>query len=79
MPNTPMMVGAGCTVYCPGQKATDSDSHIVKTMLEVSGICQLVPESMIDAIGALAGCGPAYVSTPRSVSSQNSNLNFRSI
>lgn len=61
MPNTPMMVGEGCSVYCPGQQATDFDIGLVKTILELSGICQLVPESMIDAIGALAGCGPAFV------------------
>ncbi|XP_022913220.1 pyrroline-5-carboxylate reductase 3-like [Onthophagus taurus] len=61
MPNTPMMVGAGCSVYCPGQHATDHDSFVVKTILEVSGLCQLVPESMIDAVGALTGCGPAFI------------------
>ncbi|KAI4457850.1 pyrroline-5-carboxylate reductase [Holotrichia oblita] len=61
MPNTPMMVGEGCAVYCPGQQATDFDILLVKTILELSGICQLVPESMIDAIGALAGCGPAFI------------------
>lgn len=61
MPNTPMMVGEGCSVYCPGQQATDFDIGLVKTILELSGICQLVPESMIDAIGALAGCGPAFI------------------
>lgn len=57
-----MMVGEGCSVYCPGQQATDHDIMLVKTILELSGIAQLVPESMIDAIGALAGCGPAFVS-----------------
>lgn len=56
-----MMLGEGCAVYCPGQQATDFDILLVKTILELSGICQLVPESMIDAVGALAGCGPAFV------------------
>lgn len=61
MPNTPMMVGEGCTVYCPGQQATAADIEVVKRILEVSGVCRLVPESMINAIGALAGSGPAFV------------------
>lgn len=63
MPNTPMMVGEGCTVYCPGQHATQEDIELVKTILEVSGVCHLVPESMINAVGALAGSGPAFVNT----------------
>lgn len=62
MPNTPMMVGEGCTVYCPGQNATEKDIEIVQKMLCSSGVCTLVPESMINAVGALAGSGPAFVS-----------------
>lgn len=61
MPNTPMMVGEGCTVYCPGQQATEEDISVVKLILEISGICMLVPEAMINAVGALAGSGPAFV------------------
>lgn len=61
MPNTPMMVGEGCTVYCPGQHATETDISIVNSILSVLGICKLVPESMVNAVGALSGSGPAYV------------------
>ncbi|CAG9769552.1 unnamed protein product [Ceutorhynchus assimilis] len=61
MPNTPMMVGEGCTVFSPGSKATPHDIQLVKTILEVSGVCKQVPESMIDAIGALSGSGPAFI------------------
>lgn len=63
MPNTPMLVGQGCTAFCPGAKATPHDVEIVKIILGVSGVCKQVPESMINAIGALAGSGPAFVST----------------
>lgn len=62
MPNTPMMVGEGCTVYCPGQNATEDDINIVQQILSSSGVSTLVPESMINAVGALAGSGPAFVS-----------------
>lgn len=62
MPNTPMMVGEGCSVYCPGQNATEKDIKIVEKILSTSGCCSLVPEAMINAVGALAGSGPAFVS-----------------
>ena len=61
MPNTPLMVGEGCSVYCPGQHATENDINLVKTIFEVSGVCELVPESLIGAVGALAGSGPAFI------------------
>ncbi|ENN71742.1 hypothetical protein D910_02110, partial [Dendroctonus ponderosae] len=61
MPNTPMMVGEGCTAFCPGIRATPHDIILVKNILEVSGVCKQVPEAMINAIGALAGSGPAFV------------------
>lgn len=61
MPNTPMLVSEGCIAYSPGQKATQDDITLVHVIFSVLGICKLVPESMINAIGALAGSGPAYV------------------
>lgn len=62
MPNTPMMIGDGCSVFCPGQRANDDDVALVKSILETSGVCREVPESLINAVGALAGSGPAFVS-----------------
>ncbi|KAJ8967124.1 hypothetical protein NQ314_003076 [Rhamnusium bicolor] len=61
MPNTPMMVGEGCTVFSPGQRATERDIELVKCILSVPGICKQVPESLINAVGALSGSGPAFV------------------
>lgn len=66
MPNTPMMVGEGCTVFSPGQRATEKDIEIVKSILSVSGVCKQVPESLINAVGALSGSGPAFVSKIKS-------------
>lgn len=61
MPNTPLLVGEGCSVYCPGQYVTEDDINLVKTIFEGSGVCELVPESLISAVGALAGSGPAFI------------------
>ena len=62
MPNTPMQVGEGCTVYSPGQKVTKQDLEKVHILLSSVGIAEQVPETMIDSVGALTGCGPAFVS-----------------
>lgn len=61
MPNTPMLVGEGCTAYCPGKNTTIMDISIVRAILEVSGICQKIPENMINAVNAMSGGGPAFV------------------
>lgn len=61
MPNTPMLVGTGCTVYCPGTKVTDQDLQLVHSFLEVTGMCQCLPEHMINAVGAVTASGPAFV------------------
>ncbi|KAL3278257.1 hypothetical protein HHI36_013594 [Cryptolaemus montrouzieri] len=61
MPNTPVLIGEGCTVYCPGTNVTKKDLDIVKTMMEVSGLCYEVEERFIDPIAAVCASGPAYV------------------
>lgn len=61
MPNTPLMVGEGCVAYCPGKQATQDDMNLVQTMFQVMGMCEEIPESVINAFGALAGSGPAFV------------------
>lgn len=62
MPNTPMLVGKGCTVYCPGSTVTEDDLKLVHSILEVTGMCQCLPEHMINAVGAVSSSGPAFVS-----------------
>lgn len=62
MPNTPMQVGEGCTTYTPGSNVTQSDIEKVQLILGSLGVAQQVPEKLINPAGALAGCGPAFVS-----------------
>nr|XP_040225176.1 uncharacterized protein LOC120950867 [Anopheles coluzzii] len=63
MPNTPMQVGVGCTVYC----RTGSDHPVpplyrdMHTMFAALGVVHEVEESKMNAATGLAGCGPAYV------------------
>ncbi|XP_044756405.1 pyrroline-5-carboxylate reductase-like [Coccinella septempunctata] len=61
MPNTPVLIGEGCTVYCPGEKATKTDIDLVRIMMESTGLCFEVEERFIDPIAAVCASGPAYV------------------
>lgn len=70
MPNTPMQVGEGCTVYTPGRYVTTQDLEKIHLILNSLGIAQQVPEKMINSVGALAGCGPAYVSNQSLIKSK---------
>lgn len=59
MPNTPMMVGEGITVYC-SKNAEPKDLELVDTLFSYIGISQNVPESIVNAISGLSSCGPAF-------------------
>lgn len=61
MPNTPALVGSGCSVFVRGSKATDNDAKNTQTLLEAIGTCEEVSENLLDPITALSGSGPAYV------------------
>lgn len=61
MPNTPALVGCGATVYARGKHAGDKEAEIVEKLFSAVGICEEVPENVIDPVTALAGSGPAYV------------------
>lgn len=61
MPNTPAVVQQGCSVFVRGNRATDSDVAITKSLLESIGTCDEVSENLMDPITALSGSGPAYV------------------
>ncbi|XP_015606301.1 pyrroline-5-carboxylate reductase [Cephus cinctus] len=59
MPNTPMMVGEGITVYC-SKNITQLDEALVNALFSYIGMTQSVPEFLMNAVGGLSGSGPAY-------------------
>jgi len=61
MPNTPGQIGAGVTGWCSLQKLSAEDQAQVETLLGALGKQFEVPESQMDALTALSGCGPAYL------------------
>lgn len=62
MPNTPALVKSGASVFVRGKNATDQDATITRSLLKAVGTCEEVTENYLDAITALSGSGPAYVS-----------------
>lgn len=61
MPNTPALVRCGATVFSRGKHAGDKEAEIAERLFSSVGLCEEVPENMIDPVTALAGSGPAYV------------------
>ena len=61
MPNTPSAIGAGITGWCCRPPLQPADQAAVIQVLEAIGQTLEVPESKIDALMAVSGCGPAFV------------------
>ncbi|MDB5555622.1 MAG: proC [Rhizobium sp.] len=62
MPNTPAMIGRGVTGAFANARVSEAQRKLVHSLLEVSGPVEWVgSESLIDAVTALSGSGPAYV------------------
>jgi len=61
MPNTPAAIGAGITGWAAAHELTTPDRQAVTTLLAAMGREVEIPESQIDALMAISGCGPAYI------------------
>ena len=61
MPNTPAQVGEGMTGACANERVTQEDLAQILTITNSFGRTEVVPERMMDAVGAVSGCSPAYV------------------
>lgn len=61
MPNMPALIGEGITGICAGKFAKPADMARAKTILGALGQTVVVNESMINAVTAVSGSGPAYV------------------
>jgi pyrroline-5-carboxylate reductase len=62
MPNTPAAIGKGITVLCPNANASDEQATLAKFLLEAVGQAILMDdETLMDAVTAVSGSGPAYV------------------
>jgi pyrroline-5-carboxylate reductase len=61
MPNTPVTVGLGASVYAVAAGVSPGDKQLVETIFGAVGICKEMKETAIDAVTGLSGSGPAYV------------------
>lgn len=60
MPNTPCLVGAGVSAYCPGKYARSEDLELVGKVFSTMGLAVPMEEKSMDAVTAVSGSGPAY-------------------
>lgn len=62
MPNTPAAIGRGITVAVPGHHVNTEQRATADALLRATGAVEWVDdESLIDAVTAVSGSGPAYV------------------
>lgn len=61
MPNTPALVGEGCTGICVNDMVTEEELAYSLRLMGSFGRAILVEERMMDAVGAVSGSSPAYV------------------
>jgi pyrroline-5-carboxylate reductase len=61
MPNAPLMVQAGMTALAPGSRATPEDLDLALDLFRAVGRAEVIQESLMDAVTALSGSGPAFV------------------
>lgn len=61
MPNTPALVGAGCTGVCTNEAVSEEEIKYSLRLMESFGKASLVEERLMDAVGAVSGSSPAYV------------------
>ncbi|MBP5152452.1 MAG: pyrroline-5-carboxylate reductase [Lachnospiraceae bacterium] len=60
MPNTPVSVGEGIILYSYDDTLEKETAEEIIDALKAAGECVNLPEKLIDAGSAVAGCGPAF-------------------
>ena len=61
MPNTPAQIGQGVTGLYANLEVSETQKQIVSELMSTMGHCYwLTEESMLDAVTAITGSGPAY-------------------
>lgn len=61
MPNTPALVGEGCTAACFAECVTEEQKKDVLSVLGSFGKAFEVPERLMDVVPGVSGCAPAWV------------------
>lgn len=61
MPNTPALVGEGVTGIAAGSRAGVAELEQATAVLGAVGTVRVMDESLLDAVTAVSGTGPAYI------------------
>ena len=61
MPNLALMVQEGMSVYCAAKNAKPADKQFVAQLFGSAGAVLELPEKHFDAVTALSGSGPAFL------------------
>lgn len=61
MPNTPLLLGKGATALSPSDNVNGEVFEVVKGMFECSGVVEILPENLMNAIISVNGSSPAYI------------------
>jgi pyrroline-5-carboxylate reductase len=62
MPNTPAAIGRGITVAVPNSRVTSAQRELAGRLIAATGTVEWIDdESLMDAVTAVSGSGPAYV------------------
>lgn len=61
MPNTPALVGEGCTGICASELVTEEELAGVVALMESFGTASVVSEKLMDVVVGVSGSSPAYV------------------
>ena len=60
LPNTAVAVGEGVTLWCCSENVSAAQKAGYMTLFGASGLLDEIPEGLIDAACAVAGCGGAF-------------------
>lgn len=60
MPNIPVSVGAGVTLYAASVGVTPEEKETFRRLMAASGLLLELDEPLIDAAAGVTGCGPAF-------------------
>ena len=61
MPNTPALIGRGCTVAALTAEVTAAERELVRRIFSAIGSFAIQEEKQLDAVTGLSGSGPAFV------------------
>lgn len=61
MPNTPALVGEGCSAVCRNENVSDEELETAMQILRGCGMTEVVNENLMDTVCGVSGSSPAFV------------------